>query len=319
MSTNPVEQILEHLVNEDEQPSTQVLAGLSDLNQSDLEIVRQTWKKIPLLSRRSLIDNLGKIADDDIMLSYEAINRFAIEDADHEVRSTAIRNLWESEDHHLIPNLIHALTSDESPDVRAAAAKALGPFILLGESDRFPRKMLELAENALISSFRKEDQQAIISNCLQSLGYSSNDQIRELILEAYNSEVEALIEASIIAMGRSANSQYAEYVLPHLISPSPGLRYEAVVAAGEMEIQEAVSELFDLLGDVNPRISRASIWSLSQIGGKRAKEILQELLESIEDEEDILFIDDALSNLEFMDEARDLLRFSLYDSQDMSD
>jgi HEAT repeat protein len=317
MSTNPLESILQRLVSGDALPSKEDLTDLSDLSPADLELLSKIWDKIPTAQRRDLLQILGKMADEDIMLSYEVINRFALNDADHEIRCTAIRNLWESEDHRLIPIFISALTNDSSPDVRAAAAKALGPFVLLGENRRVPGDLRKDVEDALVNSYHAEEEEGILGNCIRSLGFSSNTIVHDLILEAYQSGEERMVQASLLAMGRSANSQYAEYVLTNLSNPSPDLRYEAVVAAGELEIQEAIPDLNDLLGDVDLRIRRAAIWSLSQIGGKQSKQILIDLLDAGLDEEEIELVEDALSNLDFVD-TRELLEFGFEESQDSS-
>lgn len=316
MSVSPIEGVLHRLETEDRLPPKEDLTDLSDLSLEDFELLQSSWDKIPAQTRKSLLESLGRLADEDIMLSFEVINRFALEDADHEVRCIAIRNLWESEDHRLVPMFIEALTRDSSTKVRSAAAKALGAFVLLGENRRISRGRLDEVETALVSSFQSEAEGEILGNCIRSLGYSSNEIVRDLILEAYQSSEEDMIQAALLAMGRSANSQYAEYVLAHLYNPAPNLRFEAVVAAGELEIQEAIPNLSDLLDDADIRIRHAAIWSLSQIGGKQAKQILLDLLESNLDEEENRLVEDALSNLDFVHDTRQLLKFGFDENQD---
>jgi len=76
---------------------------------------------------------LGELAEADFELNFGAVFRLGVIDEDAEVRAAAINGLWEDEDVRLVPLLVKTLLEDEAPAVRAAAARSLGRFILLGE------------------------------------------------------------------------------------------------------------------------------------------------------------------------------------------
>ena len=57
-----------------------------------------------------------------------------------------------------------------------------------------------------------------------------------------------------------------------------------------------------------PTILSAVIWSLSQIGGEDVRTYLENLLDQLEDDEQIAFLEEALDNLAF---TEDLERFDL--------
>ena len=57
-----------------------------------------------------------------------------------------------------------------------------------------------------------------------------------------------------------------------------------------------------------PTILSAVIWSLSQIGGEDVRTYLENLLDQLEDDEQIAFLEEALDNLAF---TEDLDRFDL--------
>jgi HEAT repeat protein len=99
-----------------------------------------------------------------------------------------------------------------------------------------------------------------------------------------------------------------------LQDPEPDIRFEAVQAAGELGIREASEELVDLLEDVDDRIAKAAIWSLSQVGGSIATAALEQLQESAS-ESDAQLIQDALDNMEFEDGARDIFMLN-FDDED---
>jgi hypothetical protein len=63
------------------------------------------------------------------------------------------------------------------------------------------------------------------------------------------------------------------------------------------------------------RILSSVIWSLSQIGGEDVRTYLENLLDQIEDEDQIAFLEEALDNLAF---TEDLDRFDLlaFDPED---
>ncbi len=82
-----------------------------------------------------------------------------------------------------------------------------------------------------------------------------------------------------------------------------------------MEIAEAVSQLIDYLEDSNIDIRLTSVWSLSQIGGNRAKKSIEALLNEDVTEEESSVINEALEYLEFNDSI-DLDDFDDFDEFD---
>ena len=57
----------------------------------------------------------------------------------------------------------------------------------------------------------------------------------------------------------------------------------------------------------------AAIWALSQTGGERVRQVLEDLLENAEDDEDAEFLDEALENLAL---TEDMQLFSVLDLAD---
>jgi len=133
-----------------------------------------------------------------------------------------------------------------------------------------------------------------------------------LIKQAYSSGQRSSLRAALRAMARSADSRWAELITPKLQDPEPDIRLEAVQAAGELDMREASDELVDLLEDVDDRIRKAAVWSLSQVGGSIAAAALEQLQETASDSEAEL-IQDALDNLAFEDEARELFTLNFND------
>ncbi len=279
---------------------------LSDLDASQAARLAETWSSMPADRRLALIDQLGRLADENFELTFERINRFALADPDESVRRRAIRNLWECEDPALAQPLLAALRADTSESVRAAAAAALGQFVYLGEVDEVDPALLARIEDALLLSATQDANEEVRLRSLEALGYSSRPEVPALIDEAFSSGRETHVHAALKAMGRSANNVWQDKVLSQLHSAAPALRTESVRAAGELELHAAVQDLIDLTEDVNQEVRRAAIWSLAQLGGPRAGDVLHRLLETSDDSEDAALLEDAIDYLAFVDGTRDI-------------
>jgi HEAT repeat protein len=86
------------------------------------------------------------------------------------------------------------------------------------------------------------------------------------------------------------------------------MRFEAVRAAGELELTDMASSLAELAEDEDQQVSEAAIWSLGQVGGEVARQALTQLLDQAEDEDMRDFIDEAMENLEL---TNDVAEFAL--------
>jgi ribonuclease E len=112
-------------------------------------------------------------------------------------------------------------------------------------------------------------------------------------------------------MGRSANESWRAKVQSMLDNPHPVVRAEAARAAGELEMTSATGTLLGMLDDPDDDTRLAAIWSLSQIGGSRVREVLERLAEDTEDEEERAFLESALDNLAFTEDMQSLPFFDL--------
>lgn len=287
------------------------LADLSDLDQEHLDQFAEAWKRLSESARQEILERLGALADAQVELSFEAINRMAVTDAHSGVREKAIGNLWESEDPDLVEPFLNALESDSSERVRCAAAKALGAFVLLAETNGLPADLARSIEAGLLRANQDDPSDSVRDRSLESLGSSSRAEVPPRIERAFQSGSESQLQAALRAMARSAHPRWSQHVLSRLNHASPQVRLEAVQAAGEVEARQAVPELVELIDDVDDRVRRAAIWSIGQLGGPQAAETLNGLMETAEDDSEAELVQDALDNMDFIQSARDLLRYEL--------
>jgi len=212
-----------------------------------------------------------------------------------------------------VPAFINMMESDEDADVRAVAATALGQYIYLGEIDELPASKLHNIEEKLLQATTGQSPIQVRRRALEALGFSSRDELPALIEAAYYSDSNEWLASALFAMGRSANRTWNSSVISKLNSDVPDVLVEAVRAAGELEIKEAVPRLLALLAVEDADTRWAAIWSLSQIGGEGVREQLEELYDLTDDDEEADFIDSALENLDF---TEDIPLFDLMDLED---
>ncbi len=257
-------------------PAQASLYHLSSLETEDVARVREAWPCLPVELRQRLIKRLVELAEADFEVDFGAVFRLGLEDEDAEVRTAAIEGLWEDEDVRLVPLLAARLWEDEATTVRAAAATSLGRFILLGELDKIRPDPQAIAYEALLAVCQDAEQHMEVRRrALESLAYASDENVAKLIREAYVAPEEKVRISAVFAMGRSTDIRWARHVQQELFSPNPELRYEAARACGELQLSEAVPELEELADDADPEVQEAALWALGQIGGDKAREILE--------------------------------------------
>ena len=295
----PFQTLLNSLLDEGTPLNPHLLYRLSDLDAGELALLKNAWPQLPLWRRQALIEDLEELGLADDLLSFEAIGRHAISDADPKVRLAAVRLLWEFEAIDLIPNFLRLLESDPEVDVRAAAATALGQYIYLAEIDEIPKARQFTLDDRLLQVIAGEDAAQVRRHALESISFSSRAEIPPLIETAFSSGDKDWIASALIAMGRSMDRRWEEDVLSMLDNKIPSLRAEGARAAGELEISEALASLVDLVEDTDEDVCMAAIWSLSQIGGEKARRTLNNLLLKSEEKDEVDYLEIALDNLAF--------------------
>jgi HEAT repeat protein len=310
----PFYSLIAAILEESKPLESRYLYRLSDLNETDHKLLKDSWDRIPLSRRQSLMEDLEEMSKDDYLLSFAEVGELALADPDPRVRLHAVHLLAEYEIHRLIPVFLALLEKDPDFMVRAASATALGPFDYLGEIEELDESLLLRIEDHLIEVINGKDDPLVRRRALEALGFSSRKEIPPLIEAAYHSGDDEWLITALFAMGRSANPSWNPQVLEMLDHISPPIRAEAATASGELEIAEAVPQLLELMDDSDPDVRSAAIWSLSQIGGEGVREALVLLMEATEDEEEVELVEAALENLSF---TEDLNIFTMIDYDEM--
>jgi HEAT repeat protein len=299
------------LLDESKPFPARYLHRFSDMEPLDLKKLAKVWSQVSPRRKHTLLEDLEDLAEADTLISFDDLARSLLADSDPQVRTRAIRLLWECDDAKLVPVYLDILNNDEDVEVRAAAANALGQFVYLGDLDKIPAELHHKIEDQLLAATTSAKETLVRRRALESLGYSGREEVIPLIETAYREKDPDWMVSALFAMGRSCDDRWRKQVLSQLRSPSEDIRSEAVHAAGEMELESARSVLVDILEDEEVlEVRRELIWALSIIGGEGVRAKLEELLEIEEDDEEADFIEEALDTLSF---TEDMGNFSLFD------
>jgi 3-methyladenine DNA glycosylase AlkD len=295
----PFGEVITALLDVDTPFAPRYLYRFSDLAGDDLESLKAIWEQIPTWRRKALLEDLEQLFGDDYLLSFEAVCRLGLEDSESEIRFLSLRSLFEYDAKDLIPLFLDLVVNDEHEDVRAVAATVLGKYVYEGEIEEISQSKLRLIEDRLLAVVQSEDTMLVRRRALESLGFSSREEVPPHIETAFNHTEYDWVVSSIFAMGRSCDKRWETHVVKMLDHVLPVVRIEAARAAGEIEIADARERLIELLEDDNDDVRMAAAWSLSQIGGEGAQEALDVMLAETEDTEQAEFIESAIDNLIF--------------------
>ncbi|HET90858.1 MAG TPA: HEAT repeat domain-containing protein [Chloroflexi bacterium] len=297
---NSLETLLDELDQQPTLPAQTALYYFSELDSQDISLVHAAWPRLPVQLRRDVITHLVQIAEADFEVDFGVVFRLSLADPDAKVRTAAIEGLWEDEDENLIPILSALLHQDEAISVRAAAAKSLGRFILLGELGKIRSEAFHVAYQATLTACQDPSEHLEVQRrALESLAYTDSETVMQLIHRAYDASEEKMRVSSVFAMGRSADARWSRCVCQELFSPNPEMRYEAARACGELELTESVPDLEELCDDVDPEVQESALWALGQIGGDRARQILERYCQA-DNEALHAAAEAALDELEFL-------------------
>lgn len=311
MNTDPTafQKVIDSLLGNNREFPRRYLLEFSDIGTHDLKALLDSWPRVELSRKLTLLEELDALAEADTLVSFDDFASALLTDPDPQVRTRAIRLLDESEDVKLVPSYLDMLKSDPDVSVRAEAASVLNLFVDLGELEEIPETIHRQIEDALLTSITSEDDARVRRAALESLGYSSRAEVATLIASSFQREDPHWQVSALTAMGRSADERWADEVTRSLVNENDNIRKAAVQAAGELSLKSARLLLLRMLNEEEDAlVLSAVIWSLSQIGGEDVRTYLENLLDQTEDEEQIAFLEEALDNLTF---TEDLDRFDL--------
>ncbi len=300
-----LETVLENLADYAISPSNSDFIDLSDLSPSELGDFVRAWYRLSGEQKRNIIATLVELAEDSPELDFSAIFKACLKETDEWVLEKAIEGLWEYEDRSALAGLIQVLTSDRGPEVRAAAAAALGKFSLLAQEGNLLSRDAGNIQKALMSALQDQEENAEVRRrTLEAVAPFNTPDIHEYICWAYQSDDLKLKSSAIFAMGRTGETSWLPLLLAEMDSSEPALRFETANACGDLGEEDVVPYLIELLEDDDYQVQIAGINALGKIGGSLAKQALIRCIKegdaSLEEAarnalEDVEFLDDPMS------------------------
>ncbi len=299
-----VSEIVDTMNHENEQGvsivSGMVTEGLSDLAIEDQKTVKLAWASLSPDYKHKVIQALVHSSESSFEYDYKYMGLMGLSDDSPMVRSASIDLLWEEESQEVMQLLLTLIEEDESSHVRSQALIGLGKYILLGEYGDIPTHLAENAQQLVLRLYNDQTQPIEIRRrALEALSNSSHPSKDNLIRQAYQSDNHLLKVSSIFAMGRTCDSKWQDMLLDELESDDHEIVYEAVRACGEIQLESSVRQLKELLLSDDHEIVTMSIWSLGEIGGKDSIDTLSTLQETVEDEDLLDVIDEAMDTASF--------------------
>ena len=252
-----------------------LVSRLSGLLPDERRELEERWAEIPPARRLMIVRAAAGMADENVALDFTALLRFALADADPEVRAGAAAGLWETCDRAVLPPLAAMLERDESACARAAAASALAHFADAAESGGLIERDAGLLRRALLGTLENESEEpAVLRAALQAAAPMRLPEVAGRIRWAYDSGDPALRRGALAAMGRTSDPAWLPLIAAELSSLAAETRVEAAKAAGELADPAALPGLYELTSDDDPDAAVAAVRAVGAIGGAAARKLL---------------------------------------------
>ncbi len=291
--------IVDALLDDDAEFPVSYMMSLSDISLPNLEILKKSWNLISPERKVALMENIELIHEAELTSNFEDIASLALDDGNATVRTSGVRLFSEYENCHYIQKFIDMLEHDPDLGVRSQSAITLGKYMYLAEVDSIDSRYRDAINDVLIKTLRSNESELVRQKALESFGYSSSEEVKEFINNAYNSGDYNWISSSLEAIGRSADENYTSLVLPMLAHPDPRIKRCAVFAAGELGIGAARKLLMKMAIELeqDEDLWVEAISALSKIGGEGVLDLFERLLEDASTEEEELFLTESIENL----------------------
>jgi hypothetical protein len=313
------ETVLDELFHTDPLPIAE-LYRLSDMQDAAWAAFVAGWTAVPDERRRAIVRHLADISEDNFVVEFTPVFAHNFQDPLPEIRAAALDGLWDSTDLRLIPKIKTLLWEDPAEEVRAAAAGALGHYVLLAEWGQLPERILPGIIDTLLAEYDKAETAVSVRRVLlEGLGAANHPRINKLIAEAYENGDQAMQMSAVFAMGNTADRHWTGTVLSEMESPYEDMRAEAARAAGNIGSSDFVPQLAELAYDEDLAVRLAAVTSLGQIGGDEVQRILANMFDDPEVEEvDEVFeaVEDAMEEAAMTAGDFDFLDFPFADDDD---
>jgi len=254
------------------------LRMFSNLRERDYPTFWGDWTKLPLGSRLRMITLMNEISEEHVDYDFKPVLRWALADADADVRQRAIDGLAEEDNPRVIAPLLHILTNDPQPATRSAAALALARFCEYAALEELaPTHVAPLVDGLTAALASNNDTPEVYRRIIEALGWVADANIDALIEDTWHHSDIPMRESALVAMGRSMSERWYPTVKQALDHGHPAIRYEAARAAGLYgdDALTCIPQLINLAQEDDIEVATSAIWALGQIDDHRAIKALE--------------------------------------------
>jgi HEAT repeat protein len=263
-------------------PHVLALKGLSDLSRDQTAEFARHWIEFTEETRVRVVQQLEELAEDSVELTFGRALRVALDDPSPAVRQLAVDALWEDMSSDLGERLLDLVETDDSQDVRAAAAQGLAKFANAVQADDADPVLRNRIWTRLYETASDESQPYMVRRrALESVAvFGDQPEVEQLITDAYAADDAGYHAGALYAMGRTLDERWLDILIAELESDDAEMRYEAARALGEIGDVRALRGLSAAAIDEDAEVRQEAIMALGLIGGRGAEEILRRLAKS---------------------------------------
>jgi len=277
----PLSEIIAKSLYSDSEIHSADLARLSDLNDDDLSQFRKGWSNAEIKRRVEVAGKLVSLGEDDVTLDFTRLFKAFLDDPEPGIRIRALEGLGLEDKYAVVRPILHTLKTDESAEVREAAARTAGKFALLAEWGDLPEAVGKDIFSVLLGVLENSSEPVSVRRrALESIAPFQQELVDSYIEDYYYSDEPGVKASALFAMGRNCQSRWLDFLIDEMQSSDSEIRFEAARASGEVGEEEAVPGLLILLDDHDHEVQEASIMALGKIGGREARQALQQLSKS---------------------------------------
>ena len=295
-----VEEIIENLKNEALTLSSKQIMRLSGLYPQEIQLIQQHWPTFHPQRIIGVLEDMELLTEDYPGVDFSDIFMLGLEDKQDQVVIISIRGLWDEEKASIATKALEILQASPEPSLHVALSiiSLLGEFIVLAEFNKIPESLANKIKTILTTIYQNSSNESLRQRALEVLSAATElkfdlNQAIDKAIHDYNDD---WVRSALIAIGKSGKTQWNDYVFDNLDSPIEDIRIEAIRTAGDLELQDALSELYAATKEGIKEIRMAAAWALSNFSDKNIHSTLEEMLENAEDEEEEALIEDAIDN-----------------------
>tara|TARA_Y100001934_G_scaffold283028_1_gene400023 strand:+ start:6707 stop:7858 length:1152 start_codon:yes stop_codon:yes gene_type:complete len=299
-----IDEFLNKLPEDDEFPITYgSLSELSRLTVPEAEEFGQLWLEWKWSRVLEILERMTELCEEQSDVEFEVIYKQGLQHPSSDVRVAALKGLEESDDRTLVRPLTEMMKSDPVVEVRAATSIPLTYLAALADIGKLTSRYKKILFDSIYSVLQDESEVMLVRlKALEAVSVFADPRLFPYIEAAIASGDSVAKQSAIFAMGRTSDPYWIDKLISNLDHDLVSIRYEAVMALGELADERHLKALETPMDDTDLTVQLAAISATERVGGDIAKKMLEMKLVSSEPR----VVDIARQALKAMKDEEDL-------------